>query len=746
MNLLLRNHTEKNLEAYKGQIYSCWEFTDCNIALCPAFGKKETNCWHIPKTKCTVQPLKASFFQKLPYCLECSYLDYRAEVYPQGRSVFLATQLQNYTFQALKRLYQKEESFIEILNRIPDGLFTTDDQFRITYFNPAAERITGFSAYDAVGMYCKDVFKNKACERSCALREAVTLGKDVLNREYEILNIYGQTIPIICSTSPFKDKSGNILGGLEIFKDVSQIKNLQRDIEYSENRFRRLFEDSHDMIFISTPDGKLIDLNTAGVKLLGYRSKSELLNIESVDRLYLRPEDRRILNDIMTSKGEIKDFETVLKRRDGAHIHVLISAKKTKDYKSGEVQYEGIIKDISKRKLIEESLRRRNLELSIINSIAVAMNHVMDINYILDVTLENVLKLFKLDSGAIFLLNNDRKNFQLASAKGIFKKFMNCNLELIFKDNLLYDSLFKEEILLPPSPAFPPFSVALASDEDQMLLTKCFLISFKAKGIGMFAFDSKSKGFFGKHEIYLMGSIGNFLGGAIENVRLLRDIKVQQEQLRHLTKKLFQTQEEERRRIARELHDEAGQSLTAINLALEGLGRLIPEHEKEIFDEIYEIRRMLQRASAEIRNLSYRLHPTLLTDLGLEPALRSYFRQVSERTGIRISFRMVGFTERLDRELETTLYRLAQEALTNTIKHSGAENFSLSIIKSYPNIIFSAEDDGIGFDTESMEKNPNSLGLVGMRERVLLLGGTFVIRSQPMVGTKIRIEIPVRGG
>ncbi len=221
---------------------------------------------------------------------------------------------------------------------------------------------------------------------------------------------------------------------------------------------------------------------------------------------------------------------------------------------------------------------------------------------------------------------------------------------------------------------------------------------------------------------------------------------MQQEQLRHLTKKLFQTQEEERRRIARELHDEAGQSLTAINLALEGLGRLIPEHEKEIFDEIYEIRRMLQRASAEIRNLSYRLHPTLLTDLGLEPALRSYFRQVSERTGIRISFRMVGFTERLDRELETTLYRLAQEALTNTIKHSGAENFSLSIIKSYPNIIFSAEDDGIGFDTESMEKNPNSLGLVGMRERVLLLGGTFVIRSQPMVGTKIRIEIPVRGG
>jgi PAS domain-containing protein len=93
-------------------------------------------------------------------------------------------QVHKYNFKALEQIYHKEESFVEILNRIPDGLFTTDGEYRITFFNPAAEKITGFSAYDAVGMYCKDVFKNPICETDCALKRAVADGGDIHNRDY----------------------------------------------------------------------------------------------------------------------------------------------------------------------------------------------------------------------------------------------------------------------------------------------------------------------------------------------------------------------------------------------------------------------------------------------------------------------------------------------------------------------------------------------------------------------------------
>ena len=209
-----------------------------------------------------------------------------------------------------------------------------------------------------------------------------------------------------------------------------------------------------------------------------------------------------------------------------------------------------------------------------------------------------------------------------------------------------------------------------------------------------------------------------------------------------LTEKLFQSQEEERRRIARELHDEAGQSLTAIKLGLDRLEENHSPNDALLKEEIGEIRKMIKRTSSEIRRLSYHLHPTLLIDLGLEPALDLYFKEIENHSSLDIEFNMVGFDHRLVPDIETVLYRFSQEALTNALKHSGAETFVLSIIKSYPRIIFQAEDDGVGFDTQIVGQDKRSLGIIGMRERATLLGGTFQLRSLPGQGTRIRIEIP----
>jgi signal transduction histidine kinase len=133
-----------------------------------------------------------------------------------------------------------------------------------------------------------------------------------------------------------------------------------------------------------------------------------------------------------------------------------------------------------------------------------------------------------------------------------------------------------------------------------------------------------------------------------------------------------------------------------------------------------------------------------LTDLGLEPALESYLRGTARHTSLHIDFNMVGFDGRLDPEIETVLYRLTQEALTNTLKHAQASRFRLSIVKGYPHIIFTAEDDGVGFDHREVEKRNDSLGLLSMRERAAMLGGRFSLRSIKGAGTRVRIEIPLQ--
>lgn len=744
MSSLLESHRLDVLPVQKKSAgrRPCWELLRCTRVLCPVYEKRSMDCWLVPKTHCS-KTIDTNFFQKIAACLTCSYFRARGQLQPKGWDHFVAEQLHRYHRKVLESVYQKEESFVEILNRLPDGLFTTDHEWRITFFNPAAEKITGFSAHDAVGMYCKDVFKNTICECDCALKRAVSEGRDIHNREYEIVNIDGQKIPIICSTSAFRDSAGRITGGLEIFKDITQIKRLQEEVVSREKKYRRVFEGSHDMIYATNLHGKIIDINQAGVELLGYKSKEDVLNRLTAEDLYRNPADREKFLSVITREGYVKDYEVEFKRRDDSLLHVLISSRKYENAQAGDVEFEGIIKDITRRKQNEDLISQRNRELSIVNSIAVALNHTMNLSRIMKITLEKVIQVLRLERGGLFLVDREAKKIRLQARYNIPNAVAEESDEIVVKDTLLMKHLIEENTDFPPEASFPSFQVRYRATGSQTnLWLTCFLITFKGRAVGFFGLSIPQNRVLSHHEIHLLGSLGNFLGGAIENTQMMETIRRHRQELRRLTEKLFQSQEEERRRIARELHDEAGQSLTAVKL---GLDRLEEKHaaNDNLSNEIGEIRQMIQRTASEIRRLSYHLHPTLLSDLGLEPALNLYFKEIEKHCDLDIEFRIIGFDHRLDPDMETVLYRFSQEALTNALKHSGAENFNLAIIKSYPKIIFLAEDDGIGFNADIIGQDRRSLGLLGMRERASLLNGTFLLRSSPGDGTRIRIEIPL---
>ena len=744
MSSLLENHlislTLRNKDDYSKQ--TCWELLSCRKVLCPAHDQDRTPCWLIPGTHCG-NFLEEDFFKKLPHCLTCSYFKIKGEQHSGGWNHFLADQIHKYNVKALERLYQKEESFVEILNRIPDGLFTTDQEWRITYFNPAAEKITGFPAYDAVGMFCKDVFKNSICESDCALKRAVVEGHDIHNREYAITNIDGRKVPIVCSTSAFQDASGRVMGGLEIFKDISEHKKLREEIIRRERKYRRIFEGSHDMIYTTNPPGDILDMNQAGVDLMGYSSIKELVQKVNIRKLYRNSNDRNRFIKTINRDNFIKDFEVDFLKKDGSPLHVLISSRRYENHETNEVEYEGIIKDITHRKQSEQTIKERNRELSILNSIAVALNNTLNLEHILEVTLKDVLRALRLESGGIFLIDPSSQKIRLQVKTGLPDQADEEPMRSIFKDVKLGKYLMEKNSPLTPKPTFPCFKMrynAINGSPGPWLA--CFLITFKGKAVGFFGFRVPPPRKLNQYEIHLLGSLGNFLGGPIENARLMQTVRLHRQELRRLTERLFESQEEERRRIALELHDETGQSLMAVKLGLDRLGENYGAGNTRIQHEINEIRKMITRTSSEIRRLSYNLHPTLLIDLGLEPALNLYFKEIENNSGLKNNFSVVSFDQRLDPETETILYRFSQETLTNTLKHSGAGRFRLSIIKSYPWIVFAAEDNGKGFDDNIIRKDKRSLGLLGMRERCSFVGGKFQLNTVPGKGTRIRINIP----
>jgi PAS domain S-box-containing protein len=620
-----------------------------------------------------------------------------------------------------------------------------DKKGRITYFNAAAERITGIPAPETLGMHCRELFRSTTCETDGAPAKGDHANKKDYDREFRVTRKDGKEISIISSISVLKDHRGNVIGGMEVFKDISQTKALEDDLKISESKYRRIFEGSQDMIFITTREGIFRDVNQAGVNLLGYDSKEELLALSSVEKIYSNPLHRKAYLKEMERHGFVKDFETRFKRKDGSLIHCLLSGTAIRGSSGEIIGYEGIIKDITARMDAIRDLQKRHRELSLLNSVALAMNMTQNLDDVLFTALVNVLDVLGLLSGAIFLIDHERCAFSLRVHQG-FPGGDACGNHCVrFHDDALMTALLNRDLVLTPKSTFPPFKTEYKSEtEGEAFQLTCFLITAKEKASGFIALVIPENRVLTDHDLHLLGSLGNFLGGAIENHQLLQTIQKHREELKGLTAQLFQSQETERKRIARELHDEAGQALTGINFSLETIEKSLSSRDDPIKELVQETKKQIHRTYQEMRRISYRLHPALLTDLGLEPALDAYLSQISKHCDLEIHFRMVGFEDRIDPDLETLLYRLSQEALTNTVKHARAEKFRLSIIKSYPNIIFVAEDDGVGFDPSRLDQHQHALGLLSMRERAAMARGKFSLRTAPGRGTRIRIEISIK--
>lgn len=248
----------------------------------------------------------------------------------------------------------------------------------------------------------------------------------------------------------------------------------------------------------------------------------------------------------------------------------------------------------------------------------------------------------------------------------------------------------------------------------------------------------------------LLTSIGSQLAVAIENARLYDALMRKDEMLSAFVRKYIAAQEDERKRIARELHDETAQSLTALSMAIETVAQTRTGGAADVGPLLQPARLLTERVSREIERIIRDLRPTLLDDLGLLEALGWYADNRLKPLGIIVTIETVGDEARLSPELETALFRVGQEAMSNITRHAGAENVSLVVEFGHDAVGLDVEDDGCGFDVERVLAGGGNLeadspfGLLGMRERVELLGGTLDVESRPGQGTRVAARVPLR--
>ncbi len=230
--------------------------------------------------------------------------------------------------------------------------------------------------------------------------------------------------------------------------------------------------------------------------------------------------------------------------------------------------------------------------------------------------------------------------------------------------------------------------------------------------------------------------------------RLLNQSRAMQEQLRHLTRQLLLAQEEERKKISRELHDEIAQTLTGINVRLAALKIEATLDTKDLRSKISSAQRMVEKSVDIVHRFARELRPTVLDDLGLIPALHSFVKTFSKQTHVHIRLTVYAGVEKMDNAKRTVLYRVAQEALTNVARHAQASHVDVSIKKLTGGVCMKIRDNGKSFPADRLlhPKKTKRLGLLGMRERVEMVGGSFNVESAPGKGTTVRAQIPFTNG
>lgn len=393
----------------------------------------------------------------------------------------------------------------------------------------------------------------------------------------------------------------------------------------------------------------------------------------------------------------------------------------------------------------------RYQELLALSRVSAAISGLQDLDAVLKVALDNVLKIMKGTIGGIMLVDERTQTLSYRIHQGLSAKYIE-EIHLRLGEGIAGrvaqsgKAILLEDISTDSRVAHPD----LVSTEGLKAFI-CVPIRAKDNILGVINVASHRARRFTSTDLHLLHSIGDQLGVAIQQAILYERLRKARERYRKLTRQILVAQEDERKRLARELHDETSQTLSGLTLQLQALVDMAEKSsgDTELITGLKKVQSLAVQVHTEVRRLMADLRPSLLDTLGLIPAIRQLADTRLRPLNINVSVEAIGTERRLDPEVETGLFRVAQGSIGNIIEHSKAKNAIIAVEYRDNELVLRITDDGQGFDVSDItdvEESGRGRGLFSMRERIMLLGGSASVESKIGQGTTVWASVPIGHG
>ncbi len=701
----------------------------------------------------------------------------------EGNALLLLT-LQDVTER--KKAERATSHLAAIVGCSDDAIMSKKLDGTITSWNDSAQRLFGYTAEEAIGQNITLIVPWERRSEEEEILRRLARGERVDHFETARRRKDGSTLDVSLTISPIYDSAGKVVGASNVARDFSEKKRNERALQESEERFRAIVETTPECVKLVSADGTLLHMNSPGLQMVGAHSAEEVLgkNIYAL----IAPEDRerfKAFNETICGGGQGSlQFDIV--GLEGKRRHMETHAAPLRDPRGIVVQL-AVSSDISERKQAEEALRESEARfageaaaLAKLNESSSRLWRIRDLQGGLQQILAAVIDLLGADKGKIQLLDPGRQVLTIAAQRGFDQVFLDFFREVSADDDStcgralrLGTPIVIEDV--DEDKLFAPYrSAARAAQFRSVISTP--LLRGDGTALGMVSAHFASVHRPTDHDLRRMDLYVRQAADFIQRCKTEEALRQSEEKFRQLaqtldaqvhartreleqrntdvlrqaetvtdlSRRLLQTQDEERRHIARELHDSAGQTLTVLGMNLAQLVHKAGRTSPELATEAENTQELVQQLQREIRTTSYLLHPPMLDENGLCSALSWYIDGLRERSNLTIDLSLSEEIGRLPRDMELVIFRVVQECLTNIHRHSGSKTALIRLARDTDTILVEVQDSGNGISPQKLAElqvGGSGVGIAGMRERVRQLGGKMNIDSNP-AGTRISLAFP----
>jgi PAS domain S-box-containing protein len=638
---------------------------------------------------------------------------YHIRVFPSedGISVYLQD-ITEYT-QFEESLIESNRRYRSLVEMTSDFIWEVNQAGVYTYASPKIYDILGYRPEEILGKTPFELMPPKEARRMKKIFEEYTIHQKPIN-SLENTNKHKDGHLVVLETSGviILDSQGKVIGYRGIDRDITERKQAEKSLKESEERFSRVFHSSESTFVITTlKEGTIIDANEAFITSTGY-SREELIGHKTTEiGLWGNPEQRGELIRRLKAEGKVHRQDVEVRTKNGRLMNTLFSMEiihfDGKDYALTTAI------DITERKRVEEALAMAKDELEI-------------------KVKERTRQLAQSEEEYRRLVDNANEGVSVVQ-DGV-NKFVN-------KRGLEISGYLREELV------DKPFIELVHPDERQSITESIqrFMVGSPVQLNYEFRIVRKNGGV-----SWLQMNVANTTwAGRPAILTMFTDItdrKNMEEELKAYAHKITQVQEEERKRIAYELHDDTAQYLSILKMQIGALAESGEIQNPKIKEKLHFLEKDAERAFNDVRRFSHELRPTTLEHHGLVGALEQIADDFNKLGQLSVKVYIEGMEPELSEEVKLGFFRIAQESLNNTRKHSKASQANIDLRFSQKRMWMMISDNGEGFDTKQVLKisgSKGSLGLMSMRERADIIGATLKMKSKPGEGTIIRVEVPL---